>query len=251
MSNANYQVLNFHLRLVLIILSTSDKLADLATYVGFKGEQVLQKVHNLRQTTFGLESYVETVEALVTSAGSDGAPKYVGVWGMGGVGKTHLLKTLYERAQVHDHMKRVTFIRLTVGKSPDIMALYRSLSKELGHKPKLDLNELDYKDKLEKLFAQKRVFLVLDDLWEKQTFGSLDLAKGKGSVTLLSSRNQALFNIASPEINEVHMTPLSKEHSWSPFCVHAVRPPSDVPCELEGVAQSMDEYHLKIAMGFF
>ncbi|CAM6000490.1 unnamed protein product [Sphagnum balticum] len=37
------------------------------------------------------------------------------------------------------------------------------------------------------------------------------------------------------------MTPLSKEDSWSLFCVHAFRPPSNVPCELMALAQCMAE----------
>jgi disease resistance protein RPS2 len=37
------------------------------------------------------------------------------------------------------------------------------------------------------------------------------------------------------------MTPLSKEDSWSLFCVHAFTPPSNVPCELKALAQSMAE----------
>ncbi len=202
-------------------------------------EQAQQEVHNLRQSTFGLDSYVEEVETLVTSAGSDVAPKYLGVWGMGGVGKSVLLKTLYARAQVNNHFQGVKFIRRTVGKSPDITSIYRFLSRELGLKPELDLNALDYKDRLEEVFKQRRVFLVLDDVWEKQTFQSLDLAKGNESVTLLSTRNEALFEIASPEISKVHMRLLSEDDSWSLFCVHAFRPPSSVPDELKELAQSM------------
>jgi hypothetical protein len=53
-------------------------------------DQALQEVHDLPQM-FGLESYVKRVETLVTLEGSDAAPQYAGVWGMGGVGKTLLL----------------------------------------------------------------------------------------------------------------------------------------------------------------
>jgi hypothetical protein len=70
---------------------------------------------------------------------------------------------------------------------------------------------------------------------------SLDLAKGKASVTLLTTRNQSLLKRANPPISQVHMTPLSKEDSWSLFCVHAFRPPSNVPCELTALAQCMAE----------
>jgi Leucine-rich repeat (LRR) protein len=85
------------------------------------------------------------------------------------------------------------------------------------------------------------VFLVLDDVWQDKAFDTLDLAKGKGSVTLLSTRNQFLLERASPQISQEHMTPLSKEDSWRLFCVHAFRPPSNVPCELKALAQSMAE----------
>jgi hypothetical protein len=87
----------------------------------------------------------------------------------------------------------------------------------------------------------ERVFLVLDDVWQDKTFDSLDLAKGKGSVTSLSTRNLSLLEGASPDISQGHMTPLSKEDSWSLFCMHAFRAPSNVPCELEALAQSMAE----------
>jgi disease resistance protein RPS2 len=121
------------------------------------------------------------------------------------------------------------------------MALYRSLSEELGLKPELNANPEDYKLKLHSQFRRKRVFLVLDDVWQDKAFDSLDLAKGKGSVTLLSTRNQSLLKRPSPHIKQEHMTGLSKEDSWSLFCVHAFRPPSNVPCELEALAQSMAE----------
>jgi len=77
----------------------------------------------------------------------------------------------------------------------------------------------------------KRVFMVLDDVWQDKAFDSLDLAKGKGSVTLLSTRNLSLLKGASPDISQVYMTPLSKEDSWRLFCMHAFRPQSNVPCE--------------------
>jgi len=121
------------------------------------------------------------------------------------------------------------------------MALYRSLSEELGLKPELNVNAEDYKLKLYNQFIQKRVFLVLDDVWKDKVFDSLDLAKGRGSVTLFSTRDRSLLERASPQISPEHMTPLSKEDSWSLFCVHAFRSPFNVPCELEALARCMAE----------
>ncbi|KAH9569575.1 hypothetical protein CY35_03G140600 [Sphagnum magellanicum] len=203
--------------------------------------QPLQEVHDLPQSTFGLESYVERVETLVTSEGRNAAPRYVGVCGMGGVGKTLLLQRLYGSPKIHGHFQEAKFIWLTVGQTPNILALYRRLSEELGINPESNANAEDYKLKLHSQFRGKRVFLVLDDVWKDKAFDSLDLAKGDGSVTLLTTRNLCLLERASPHINQEHMTPLSKEDSWSLFCVHAFRPPSNVPCELKALAQSMAE----------
>ncbi len=150
-------------------------------------DQPLQEVHDLPESMFGLEGYVERLETLVTSERSDAAPQYVGVWGMGGVGRTLLLQKVYGSAKVHGHFQGAIFIWRTVGQSPDIMALYWSLSEELDLKPELNLNAEDYKLKLHSQFRWKRVFLVLDDVWQEDAFDSLDLAKGEGSVTLLTT----------------------------------------------------------------
>ncbi len=81
----------------------------------------------------------------------------------------------------------------------------------------------------------------MDDVWKDKAFDSLDLAKGDGSVTLLTTRDPSLLERASPHLSQVHMPPLLKEDSWSLFCVHAFRSPSNVPSELKTLAQSMAE----------
>jgi hypothetical protein len=202
-------------------------------------DEALQEVHDLPQSMFGPESYVGRVETLVTSEGSHADPHYVGVWSMGGVGKTLLLQRLYQSPKLHCHFQQAKLIWCTVGQNPGIMTLYRTLSAELGFEPEKTANPEVYKFKLNNQFRQRRVLLVLDNVWEDKAFDSLDLAKGKGSVTLLSTRNQSLLKIANPPRSQVHMTPLSKEDSSSLFCVHAFRPPSNVPCDLKSLAQCM------------
>jgi hypothetical protein len=204
-------------------------------------DPALQEVHDLPPAMFGLDSYVERIEILVTSEQSDAAPRYVGVWGMGGVGKTLLLQRVYGSPKVHGHFEGAKFIWRTVGQTPDIMALYWSLSVELGLEPENTAIAEDYKFKLFNHFRRRRVFLVLDDVWKDEAFVSLDLARGKGSVILLSTRNQLLLDRPTPHITQEHMTRLSEEDSWSLFCVHAFRPSSNVPCELVPLAQSIAE----------
>ncbi len=191
----------------------------------------------LSPATFGLKSYVERVEKLLTPAGSDASPCDVGVWGMGGVGKTLLLREVYWSRKVRAHFQGATFIWLTVGQTPDILSLYRSISDDMGSKVHLHSNMVDYKQKLESELSRKRVFLVLDDVWKDEDFDALDLGKGEGSVTLLTTRIESILQ--RPCIRQEHMKTLSPEDSWSLFCLHAFGTSSSVPHRLEALAKSM------------
>jgi hypothetical protein len=72
---------------------------------------------------------------------------------------------LYGSPKVHGHFQGAKFIWCAVGQTPDIMALYQTLSEELGLEPKLYVIQEDYKLKLYNQFRQRRVFLILDDVW--------------------------------------------------------------------------------------
>ncbi len=73
---------------------------------------------------------MERVEKL-TSKGSV-SPLYVGLWGMGGVGKTLFLQIVYGMSSVQHHFRGSTFIWLTMAQSPNILSLYRTISKKVG-----------------------------------------------------------------------------------------------------------------------
>ncbi|CAN5955072.1 unnamed protein product [Sphagnum jensenii] len=100
-----------------------------------------------------------------------------------------------------------------------------------------DLGE--YRTRLYNEFLRRRVFLVLDDVWNQRVLEQLDLAKGRGSVTLVTTRNQPVLKKAGViDEDEVQVGVLSKEDSWELFCVHAFpRGISNIPFELEGVAK--------------
>jgi len=96
---------------------------------------------------------------------------------------------------------------------------------------------VDYKQKLEIELSRERVFLVLDDVWKDEDFDALDLGKGEGSVTLLTTRIESILQ--RPCISQVHMEKLSPEDIWSLFRVHAFGTSSSVPHGLEASAKSM------------
>ncbi len=83
------------------------------------------------------------------------------------------------------------------------------------------------------------MFVILDDVWNKEVLEQLDLAKRRGSVTLVTTRNQPVLEKAGViDEDEVKVGVLSKEDSWKLFCVHAFPTGfSNIPSQLQRVVE--------------
>jgi Leucine-rich repeat (LRR) protein len=158
---------------------------------------------------------------------------------MGGAGKTLLAQIAYNSREVREHFKVDKLIWLTVSQTPNIKGLYDSFCRQLGLCAMSSAQQEEYRTRLYNEFLRRRVFLVLDDVWNKGVLEQLDLAKGRGSVTLVTTRNQPVLKKAGViDEDEVHVGVLSKEDSWKLFCVHAFRRGfANIPSQLQGVAE--------------
>jgi Leucine-rich repeat (LRR) protein len=195
------------------------------------------------EPVFGLDDLTMRLQQSITSCSIDAKPQCVGVRGMGGAGKTLLAQIAYNSRQVREHFKGGKLIWCTVSQTPNIKGLYDSFWRQLSLKPMSSTQLEDYRTELYNEFSKRRVFLVLDDVWNKEVLGQLDLAKGLGSVTLVTTRNQPVLKKAGvKDEDEVKVGVLSKEDSWKLFCFHAFPTrSSNIPCELQGVAKSVAE----------
>jgi len=190
--------------------------------------------HDMPQSIVGLDDMSEQLQNLLLSITNDSKHRYVGIWGMGGVGKTLLVQKACENIKIQQHFEH-SFIWLTVGRNPHIRSLYQTLSEKLGLSRFAPSHDVDYKRILQTAFNKRRVFFVLDDIWHPNTFDELDLAKGLGSVTLLTTRNKNVLD--KPDVEILPMPHLSEEDSWKLFCVHAFgATDSNVPHGLKEVA---------------
>ncbi len=179
----------------------------------------------------------------VTSTSIDAESRCVGVSGMGGGGKTLLAQIAYNSMEVREHFKGGKLIWLTVSQTPDIKGLYDSFCRQLGLMPMSFAQLEEYRTRLFTELKRSRVFLVLDDVWNKGDLEQLDLGKGRGSVTLVTTRNQPVLEHAGViKEDEVNVKCLSKEDSWKLFCVHAfTRGLSNIPSQVQGVAELVAE----------
>jgi Leucine-rich repeat (LRR) protein len=199
----------------------------------------LTDVQQVPQPVFGLDNFTMRLQQSITSSRIDAEPRCVGVWGMGGAGKTLLAQIAYNSKEVREHFRGGKLIWLTVSQTPNIKELYDSLWRQLCLMKKSFAQLEEYRTRLYNEFLRRRVFLVLDDVWNIGVLEQLDLAKGRGSVTLVTTRNRPVLKKAGViDEDEVKVGVLSKEDSWKLFCVHAFRTGfSNIPCELQGVAE--------------
>ncbi len=124
----------------------------------------LTDIQQVPQPVFGLDNFTMRLQQSITSSSIDAEPRCVGVWGMGGAGKTLLAQIAYNSREVREHFKGGNLIWLTVSQTPNIKGLYGSFWRQSGLRPMSFAQLEEYRTRLYNEFLRRRVFLVLDDV---------------------------------------------------------------------------------------
>ncbi|CAL5379261.1 unnamed protein product [Camellia sinensis] len=148
----------------------------------------------------------------------DDAVRKIGVHGMGGIGKTTIMKHIYNQLLVGTS----TFsevIWVTISKAFDIKNLQRQIAK------KLNFDLFDYEDELHsaseirnKLSQKKGYVLILDDLWEAFRLKEVGIPKptrDNGCKLVLTTRS--LEVCAKMKCSTVEMELLTEEEALNLF----------------------------------
>ncbi|XP_028072757.1 putative disease resistance protein At1g50180 [Camellia sinensis] len=174
--------------------------------------------------------------------------KVLSVSGMGGLGKTTMVKKVFDDAVVKNHFQ--SHVWITVSESFKIEVLLKGIIKQLFEEIKqpvpqgmdnMDTNSL--KGIINAFLQQKRYVLVFDDLWDIQAWQSFRhvFPRGNcGSRVVLTTRNADLASFASTEYHgDVHnLQPLTLEESWTLFCRKTFMENS-CPSHLEGLSRAI------------
>jgi len=142
----------------------------------------------------GIEVAQSELERWLTE---DTSVRLIGVYGMGGVGKTSLLHTINNSHKVCQSFELIIWV--TVSKGYDISNLQNVIAKRL----KLDLPEVIDKSNLEErnhvlcsYLKDKRYLLILDDMWETLDLESLGVSlNDTASKIVLSTRSKVVRSL--------------------------------------------------------
>ncbi|GAY60058.1 hypothetical protein CUMW_199170 [Citrus unshiu] len=143
----------------------------------------------------------------------------IGVYGMGGIGKTTLVKEVGRQARENNLFEKVISSR--VSQTPQIKNIQGEIAEKIG----LKLDEQSHETVragrlLERLKKEKKILIILDDIW-----GSLDLEAigiplvddNGGCKVLLTARSQDVLSCKMDCQPNFFVDVLNENEAWSLF----------------------------------
>ncbi|THG18314.1 hypothetical protein TEA_021615 [Camellia sinensis var. sinensis] len=179
----------------------------------------------------------------------DSPLKVISVEGMGGLGKTTLVKKVYEDKKVKRHFQNHAWITVSQFKIEELLKdliqqLFNEVKRPVPEKLEtMDNNKL--KAMLKEFLQESRYVLVLDDVWSVDVWDAIKIAlpnSNCGSRVLLTMRIGSVASISCREFNGyIHkMEALSKEESWTLFCKKTFQE-KDCPPHLKELSESIPQ----------
>ena len=171
----------------------------------------------------GLERCIEEVISLLDM--KDNTVRMLGIYGLGGIGKTELAKALYDK--IVQHFDAASFLADVREKSNRINGmedLQKALLSEMLEELETELGSA-YKGiyEIKRKLHQKKVLLVLGDVDDKEELeklaGGCDWF-GPGSRIIITTRGKDVL-IAHHVENIYEMKGLDAQHSLELFCLNA------------------------------
>ncbi|KAK4279177.1 hypothetical protein QN277_016925 [Acacia crassicarpa] len=160
----------------------------------------------------------ELVSDQLLLALQDNGVRMIGLYGMGGSGKTTLVKEVGKRAKESNLFDRVIFatvsqtvnIRKIQGEIADMLSLRLDEESEAGRARRLSM----------RLSNGERTLVILDDVWTMIDLKDVGIPFEDYCKVLLTTRLQSICNsMDCEEIIPLHL--LSEEESWILFQKHA------------------------------
>ncbi|KAF7086468.1 hypothetical protein CFC21_089756 [Triticum aestivum] len=167
--------------------------------------------------------------------------KVVSIVGFGGLGKTTLANQVYDDLEGQFDCKAF----IPVSQKPDMPRLLNSLRLKLGINESSGICEVqDIIGQLRKHLANKRYFIIVDDLWDEEAWDIIRCAfpeDGNGSRVIVTTRVEAVaISACSYHYEHIYkMKPLSSENSRRLFTSRVFGSENKCPSNFEEVSNEI------------
>ncbi|XP_012434466.1 probable disease resistance protein At4g27220 isoform X2 [Gossypium raimondii] len=181
----------------------------------------------LSTTTLSGESAKACLEEIWQCLMDDEVGK-IGVWGMGGVGKTSIMK-LINNQLLKETGKFHIVIWITVSKDKSISKLQKDMASKIGISFCGDEDEITRAGMLfETLSRKSRLVMILDDIWEEVSLEKVGIPEpSTGSKLVLTTRS---FDVCRKmSCRAIKVKPLVEKESWKLFSEKVGRDILNIP----------------------
>ncbi|KAG8635211.1 hypothetical protein MANES_16G008700v8 [Manihot esculenta] len=156
----------------------------------------------------------EIMEAL-----KDNKINFIGIYGMGGVGKTTLVKEVVKRAQ--EDMLFPSIAMVVVSQTIDVKKIQDHIAESLG----LKLDEVNEQNRVSRLLArlkeENKVLIILDDIWARLDLATVGIPLGHdhgGCKIIVTTRRKqvcdTMVDTRSETAKVIPINILSEKESW-------------------------------------
>ncbi|KAF3437654.1 hypothetical protein FNV43_RR20410 [Rhamnella rubrinervis] len=159
---------------------------------------------------FGINSRLEKFESCTVCASSDRV-QFIGICGMGGIGKTTLAKAYYNKNfHKFDGSCFLTNVRKVCKKENGLAYLQQQLLSKVLKDKDIVIDDVDRGiTRIKRRLQQKKVLIVLDDVNKSAQLEALADQKdddwfGSGSIVIVTTRDKSL--LTSNEISTIYET---------------------------------------------
>ncbi|XP_044477938.1 probable disease resistance protein At4g27220 isoform X2 [Mangifera indica] len=139
----------------------------------------------------------------------------IGVYGMGGLGKTTLVQELGRKAKEEKLFEEIVFVE--VSESPDVKKIQTTIAEKLGVEFK---KESEMANKIYSRMKDKNILLILDNIWEPLEFEKMigipcGVDRGRNKLLFTTRNLDVLERMGST--NNFRMGILNEEEAWTLF----------------------------------
>ncbi|KAK4275784.1 hypothetical protein QN277_018809 [Acacia crassicarpa] len=174
--------------------------------------------YTLPSDDFILFTCAEEAHNKILTALKDDENSKIGLCGMGGCGKTSLLREVQKELQ-DSKLYKTAFV--VVSNPPNYQAIQDSIANWMGLVFETEKNVPDRAVRLSMAFEEDKKYLIfLDDVWEVLNFKAIGIPVGENCKVLLSTRQQHIFDLMKFDA-VIYMSLLTKEEAWELFQKHA------------------------------